>query len=411
MTTDTRSRLKRLQSSGELGSKNPPAAVNTVQARQEFLFPGQDVFAETNAASCYYRQLRVPLDQKHGNGPLAELLHCRGADLVLPARDGLLAEINPRESLFLDIETTGLVGGTGTWVVLLGLGWVQNNAFYLRQYFLRHPSEEKAMLAHFTETAARFTSVVTFNGKTFDLPMIQSRQILTGLCGIRPKHHLDLLFCSRRLWRERLASCSLRSLESALLGLQRHGDIPGEEIPAVYFNYLRRGETTRLRDIFEHNVLDILSMVRLLACVAGAAKEEPEHPADCISLGRLCYEQGQVDRAVRLYHRAAACGEERLEQAAVLRLSFIFKRQGFWSEAAELWNQLIQQSCRDVTPYVELAKYYEHRAGDYKTAQAMTEQALARSHGGLYQLTSGQLSRPALHHRLNRLQQKLARHS
>jgi hypothetical protein len=393
--------------SGELCSGTSVAASNT-KPRQEFLFPGEEEFAETAAGTCYLREQRFSLKLNHGSGLLAEILNSQGEDLALAARDGSLVGFQPERSLFLDIETTGLSGGTGTWVVLIGLGWLKNDEFYLRQYFLRHPSEEKAMLLHFTETVAGFPSLVTFNGKIFDLPMIQARQILTGLL-LRtvPYCHIDLLPCSRRLWKERLGSCSLRSLEAGLLGLRRHDDIPGEEIPAAYFNYLRSGDTTRLREIFQHNVLDILSMVRLLTCVARAtAGDEPEHPADNFALGKLFYENGQVKEAVSCYKKAACCGNERLEQAALLCLSFVYKRQGKWKEATALWNELLGRFPQDLTPYLELAKYYEHRAGDCQAALALTEQALARTQHGFSISASGQLSGSALHHRQLRLKRK-----
>ncbi len=405
MNGDTRSRLERLCRSGELGSST---SVKTPTSRPEFLFPGEEEIVETAYGPCYLREMSFSLEESHGSGPLTEMLDCSGKDLVLSARDSSLAEVSVQRMLFLDIETTGLSGGTGTWVFLIGLGWLKDNTFNLRQYFLRHPSEERAMLLHFTETAAGFSSLVTFNGKTFDLPMIQTRQILTEL-SLRtdPSHHIDLLLCSRRLWKGRLASCSLHSLEDALLGLQRCGDIPGEEIPAAYFNYLRRGDTARMREVFGHNVLDILSMVRLLARVSRAgAGEEPEHPADNLALGKLYYENGQAEKALSCYKKAACCGDERLEQLALQRLSFIYKRQEMWTEAAALWSELVQRLSHDLTPYVELAKYYEHRAGDCDAALSLTEQALARVHHRFSVSRSGQLSDPALRHRQTRLKRK-----
>jgi uncharacterized protein len=163
-----------------------------------------------------------------------------------------------------------------------------------------------------------------------------------------------------------------------------------------------------MRDVFEHNVLDILSMVRLLARVARAAGNEPEHPADCFALGKLYYESGQVEKAVNCYKKAACCGDERLEQAALLRLSFVYKRQGMWAEAAALWHELIQRLSHDLTPYVELAKYYEHRAGDSAAALTLTEQALERLHHRFSASRSGELSDPALRHRQARLTRKSA---
>ncbi len=405
MNGETRLRLERLRGSGELGGN---AAQKKEIQKTEFLFPGEEELAETVAGPCYLRQVSFPLDLIHGNGCLLDVLNCRGADLVLPARDGSLSAVRPENSLFLDIETTGLSGGAGTWVILIGLGWLSNDKFHLRQYFLRHPTEEKAMLSHFAETAAGFGSWITFNGRNFDLPMIQSRKIMAGIpVFTEPTHHVDLLSCARRLWRKRLASCSLRSLETELLGLQRCGDIPGAEIPAVYFNYLRHGEKLRLRDVFGHNALDILSMVRLLARVAGAAGgEELAHPADNYALARLYQESGRLNEAIKYLKRAACCGDERVEVEAIFRLSLVYKRRGMWLEAAALWHELTERFPHDLTPYVELAKYYEHRAGDPAAALTLTEQALSLLHYRLNSVKSGELSASALRHRLARLQLK-----
>ena len=407
MSGEIRSRLQRLRSTGELhgsSSAKPPQPV----LRRAFLFPGEERIEETAAGSCYLRELRFPLHKYHGNTPLGKLLDCRGSALALPAKDQSLTALNPSRSLFLDIETTGLSGGTGTWIFLIGLGWVAQDEFILRQYFLRHPREEKAMLAHFTGLMEKYTDVVTFNGRVFDLPLIATRQILTGLIPTKPERHLDLLPCSRRLWKERLGSCSLRFLEENLLGFQRHDDIPGWEIPSVYFNYLRRGETARLRSVFHHNVLDILSMAALLTRVAEtAAEKELEYPADYYSLGKLYSEAGETESAIRCLGRIISCGDRELEHTALLQLSLIYKRLQRWTEAAALWRELLERQTHDLTAYIELAKYYEHKTGEYEKAFALTSQALQRTRRRNFAPAAGELSLPALQHRLSRLQRKL----
>ncbi len=407
MSGAIRSRLERLRRSGELQGASRTGTKPT-QLRQGFLFPGEEEEHDLGVGRCYLRELQIPLGQSHGRGRLAEALHCRGEILGLLDKTCDWRDFHAAGALFLDTETTGLSGGTGTWVFLIGLGWFENDSFILRQYFLRHPGEEKAMLTHFTNTASRFNTLITFNGRAFDLPLIQSRQVLAGLARrTEPELHLDLLHCSRRLWKERLPSCSLRSLEEALLGLKRYGDIPGEEIPAVYFNYLRRGETARLKQVFQHNVLDILSMVTLLAQVArAAAGEAVEHPADFYSLGRLYLEAGETEHATRCFARSAQCGDERLEQAALRQLAAIHKKQGRWHEAAKLWRELIRRRSHDLSPYVELAKYYEHQAKEYEAALETVAQALSRARQRRGP-ASGELSLPALQHRLARLRRKL----
>ena len=409
MKGKVRSRLERLRRSGELAPA-PPAAERPKKAPVEeaFLFPGEESLEQTAAGRCYLRELTFPLDRRHGAFTLAESLDCRGSDLSLPARDRSLPPIDPGRYLFLDIETTGLSGGTGTWVFLIGLGWRESGVFRLRQYFLRHPAEEEAMLHHFASFAAPFRGIATFNGKYFDLPLIRTRQTLRRAPQTEPREHLDLLVCARSLWKERFPSRRLGFLEEALLGFRRRGDIPGEEIPAVYFDYLRRGNTGRLLKVFEHNVFDILSMAVLLGRVASVtASEKPSHPAECYSLGRLHHKAGDVEKAAR-YYRQAAAGKN-LEQAALSQLALLHKKRGEWTEAAALWQKLARRKSGSPEASVELAKYYEHQVRDFLTALHWSNRALSQTLGRRGIPPSSPAHPAALQHRINRLNAKIKR--
>ena len=220
MKRDYKSRLDELRRTGEIKTGSQFAEDLKIKS-EDRLFPGESREEETAFGRCYLRELHFPLDHRHGGSTLSGVLTCCGSELALPARDSSLCNFNPQSSLFLDIETTGLSGGTGTWAFLIGLGWFEENHFLLRQYFLRRPAEERALLSHFAELAAGFPALVTFNGKMFDLPLIQTRQMLTGFRQTEPPLHLELLHCARNLWKYRLPSRSLRSLEENLLGLQR----------------------------------------------------------------------------------------------------------------------------------------------------------------------------------------------
>ena len=407
-----RSRLKALQRSGEIAPARPAGKSPEAESPEKtFLFPGEETLERTGAGSCYLRELCFTLEQRHGRFTLEEGLSCSGSDLALPARDRNLPAIIPSQYLFLDVETTGLSGGTGTWVFLIGLGWLAGDTFRIRQYFLRHPAEEGAMLSHFTTFADSFDGLITFNGKAFDIPLIQTRQLLrkTGRL-TAPRDHLDLLICARSLWKERFPSRRLGFLEESLLGFQRHDDIPGEQIPAVYFDYLRHGETALLKKVFEHNVYDILSMAVLLGRVAAtAASEKPEHPAESYALGRLCQEAGYMEKAKMFYRQAAGEGAGALGQAALARLGLLYKKEGNWPEAVNLWQKLARQRGTSVEAYVELAKYYEHRARDYATALDWSRRALAETCGQGGLPFSSPCHPAALRHRINRLNIKIER--
>ncbi|HPZ10787.1 MAG TPA: ribonuclease H-like domain-containing protein [Bacillota bacterium] len=411
MKNDLRSRLERLQRSGELGRARPATeSAGRDLPGEVFLFPGEESLARTSSGCCYLRDLSFPLQWRHGAYTLEESLDCSGSDLALPARDRSLPPIEPARFLFLDVETTGLAGGTGTWVFLIGLGWLEGDSFRIRQYFLRNLAEEEAMLRHFAAFAAPFSGLISFNGKAFDLPLIQTRQLLRRTPQFTaPRAHLDLLICARSLWKERFPSRSLGFLEGSLLGFQRHGDIPGEEIPAVYFNYLRRGETALLKKVFEHNVYDILSMAVLLGRVASTtASEKPEHPSECFSLGRLYYEAGDMEKAQRYFRQLVGSKAGSLEEEALAQLGLLCKKRGNWVEAIAWWRELARRGGR-LDAYVELAKYYEHRARDYLTALDWSNRALAEACNRRFIPFSSPCHPAALRHRINRLNMKIKR--
>lgn len=408
MKRDLHSRLDELRRSGEVQTGRQFA--DTLEThRGADLFPGEGREEETAFGRCYLRELKFPLEHRHGNSSLSGLLCCHGPELVLPSRDSELNSFDPQRSIFLDIETTGLSGGTGTWAFLIGLGWLEDNHFLLRQYFLRRPAEERAVLSHFAEAALNFPAMVTFNGKIFDLPLIQTRQMLTGFRQTTPPLHLDLLHCARALWKRRLPSRSLRAIEETLLGLQRYDDIPGAEIPAVYFDYLRRGKTEQLKKVFQHNVLDILSMVTLLERIARlAAGGQVEHPAEELALGQLCLHSGRTDEGIDYLRKASNGNLTPVATEAALELSFYFKRQGRWLEAAEIWRKAVDNKYANPTFYVELAKYYEHRCREYHSALKLTEQAMTLITGNRDIPVSSELNSAALRHRQQRLQKRLA---
>ncbi|HSW36380.1 MAG TPA: ribonuclease H-like domain-containing protein [Candidatus Limnocylindrales bacterium] len=404
------SRLSELRRSGEIKTGRQLAESMQV-SQKDLLFPGEGREVETSFGRCYMRELQFPLEHKHGNTTLAGILTCCGNALVLPSRDNTLANLDPKRSLFLDVETTGLSGGTGTWAFLIGLGWLEESYFMLRQYFLRRPVEERAILRHFTDTAAEFSTMITFNGKLFDLPLLQTRQMLAGLSQTEPRLHLDLLQCARNLWKKRLPSRSLRSIEESILGLQRLEDIPGAEIPGVYFDYLRRGESGRIKQVFHHNALDILSMVTLLERVTQlAAGKSLEHPAETLALGRLCLQAGRHMEGIGYLQETSASSIAPLAEEAIMELALYYKRLGNWPEAVSLWEKTLLHPAANPIVYIELAKYYEHRCRDYQTALKMTEAAQAKINRQVSNApaSSGEVSLQAIQRRLKRLKHRLA---
>jgi len=287
-----------------------------------------------------------------------------------PAADGVAAE----DLLFLDTETTGLAGGTGTLPFLVGLGWWRRGAFHVRQYFLPSPGAERAMLADLADLAAGFGVVVTFNGLTFDLPLLRTRgilarqpRLLTHLAG------WDLLPVSRRLWSRRLPDCRQQTVEARVAGVRRGpGDIEGHLIPQAYFAFVREGRCATLSAVLEHNRRDVAGMAAILrealARMRQSEARDPQPPVpwqDAWSLARLCESRG--DRAgERFWMRQSM---DRARRAKPPRAFFvdavrIVKRTRDWPRVARLLRRAGDIHGADPWLHLEAAMLHEHRLDD-----------------------------------------------
>ena len=315
-------------------------------------------------------------------------------------------------ALFVDTETTGLAGGTGTYAFLIGCGWVEDGALRVEQYFMRDHADEPALMAHLARLISRFDWTVSFNGKSFDLPLLRTRFIMnrmrTGLDGLGA---LDLLPVARRLWRYQLPRRDLGTLEREILGVERELDVPSHEIPEIYFRYLRTGDARELVPVVAHNRVDMVSMAALLvtACDAFSDWRSPTaQPAQVLGAARSFALSGDMDTALAAYARALELGlAEALEPLAQVPLSLAHKRRGVWPEALALWEGMRRREGRTaVWALVELAKYHEHRAGALDTARECTIEALVQADRLLDALPQP-LARPALEHRLARLDRRM----
>ncbi len=276
----------------------------------------------------------------------------------------------PANWAFLDTETTGLSGGTGTYAFLIGVGVWRDDpvqpAFHVHQFFLRDFSEEPRQLEDLAGFLAPYDVLVTYNGKSFDAPLLETRYRMSRR---QPPHekmlHLDVLHASRRLWKTRLDSCRLVELEQEVLGYTRVGDVPGFEIPARYFDYLRSGRMDRLEPVLYHNRMDILTLACLtsvvLAAVGDPLGQSALHPCDLYGLAAWLARLGRDENVLELYARAAR--DPRVGARARPAMAAIYKRRGDYERAVPLWKELETRESR-----TELAKYYEHRARDYGAA-------------------------------------------
>jgi len=313
---------------------------------------------------------------------------------------------------FLDIETTGLAGGTGTYAFLVGIARYEGDHFNLAQFFLRDPGEEPAHLLAVEEFLAPCEVLVTFNGKAFDAPLLATRFLTHGwrfpLANVA---HLDLLHLARRLWRDRLPNRALGSLEVEILGLPRTSDdIPGWLIPEMYFDYIHTGDARPLVNVFYHNAVDVISMVSLLDHIAHLLDDpihaQIEHSLDLLAITRLYDELGRWEEAIPLYRLAIQRLEEDAHrQEAVRRLSLLYKRRGEWESALALWKQAAE--AQQLYACEELAKYHEHYTRQPHEALHWTLTALELLNTPACPRSERLAWQPEFQHRLERLKRKI----
>ena len=403
MASDLRTRLQRLRTqkvNRELRSDvYTPAAPPTTAAVPQRAnvapppasreLPGQAVI--TPLGTYQLIESRYRLDFQHGPKRLADVLLHEAAICARLARDEGFLRADLRSLAFIDTETTGLAGGAGTLVFLIGVGVCEGDEFVLRQYFLREPSEEAALLTALVADLAPCTGWVTFNGKAFDLPLLETRLTMNrqrGALGIRP--HLDLLSPARRLYRGRLASCSLGTIEHEVFNILREqDDVPGYLIPQLYTDYLHTGDPREMRRVIYHNTVDILSMVTLAAHLlevfaddGRAGRPRARAPEDLLRLALWHDDNGRAEEAEAAYRQALA-GRLKLEdrQLGLRRLARLLKRQQRRGDMVPLWEQLASFTLDDPEPFTELAKFYEWHAPDLAKAQTWTERATAVVNG------------------------------
>jgi len=348
----------------------------------ENLVEGREVVNDLGAH--FVAETIYPLAHQHGTRSLSDVLACAPEMAARLSRAEALAQ-SPLSSLaFFDIETTGLAGGAGTLAFLIGVGVIdlETQQFILRQFFLRDPKEEASLLHGLTESLNGKTGLVTYNGRTFDIPIVQTRFTMArrrfDLTGYP---NLDLLPAARRLWRGRYENCSLGTLETQVLGLKRTGaDVPGSLIPYLYVDYLRTGDAREMQRVLYHNAEDILSMVTLSAHILETFSNpvsDRRSGLDCLRLAMWHDDRNEAEQAETAY-KAAMARKLPANQKPVLydRYAGLLKRLDRRAEALPLWEKWADLAETDPTPCLEVAKYYEWDAKDIEQAKAWAARAL-----------------------------------
>jgi uncharacterized protein YprB with RNaseH-like and TPR domain len=376
----------------------------------------------TTFGRCLAIDRRYESDRWHGDVQIGD---CELSDFdslrILDSGIARDSESSTPRAVFIDLETTGLSGGAGTVAFLVGCAYFDAGALQVRQFLLSSFTAERALLAAAAELFDAADLIVTYNGKTFDVPVMETRWAFHRMpAPLDEVPHFDMLHPARRLWRARgewegssEASCSLGTLEKLLAGVHRVGDVPGFEIPSRYFRFVRDGNARPLEAVLEHNRLDLLSLALVMARALTLVERGPSaarSPYECLGLGRIYDRAGRRDEAEAAYLQAI----DRLGRVgrdpetlgdALRRLAYCRRRAGRWREAAEVWQRLadlprcppgLRHEAREA-----LAIYHEHRARDLNTAHAHARQLFTNPVSGR--------QRDAAEHRLRRLERKLAR--
>jgi hypothetical protein len=393
----------------QFGIKNVQKNESTgIQVPIEAVVPGS--YKETIYGPIFCSEKDYSPDEKIG----AAALRITNPLVVMAewAKAGSILTSDYNNFVFLDTETTGLSGGTGTCAFMIGVGRLTPGGFRLAQFFMRNPAEESALLASLVEFLYQFEVVVTFNGKSFDIPLLNNRFTIQGLTNpFEGITHLDMLHLARRLWKDRLPDRSLHSLEESVLGIERSAnEVPGWMVPELYFEYLRTGDSRPMEGIFYHNAMDILSLAALFNYTAGLLAEPLQHAnlpgLDLVAIAKLHEDLGHIETAIKLYETGINRDiPEEFFWKTVERYARLFKRQGDHARAIQLWEKAANHN--DLYAYFELAKVFEHELQELIKAAEWTEAGICAVNENHIPEHIRQELLPDLERRLARIKRKL----
>lgn len=377
-------RLQRLRSTSPIQSIE--------KKTRDISLPSNSRVVETDEGSFVLRECRYSLDHKHGHYTLGKLVE--GYDLLsrISKRFQSMKSVQSyKDLLFFDTETTGLGVGAGNVPFMIGYGYYTDTEFIAMQLFIRHPGEERAMLLYFHEFIQSFTHLVSYNGRTFDWPIVKNRYVLNRIPFADGElEQLDLLYISRNLWKNSIISCRLSNVEEQRLGIRRHNDVSGAFAPMIYFQYLSDGDVGPLEGVFLHNELDVLTLatlaIHLGTILAGQLDLTNVHTDDVYRIG-IWLDQANLpelaeDAFVELLKRPAESRRKYL-----LPIATLYKKKRQFEQAVLLWNEAAGigrvgqalHSLHTLQPLIELAMYYEHQCKRYGEALDLVEEALNRA--------------------------------
>lgn len=385
MYQDLKSKLEMYKKS--LAAKNNSTAKPCPQVNRDLDIDRLvDGFVCSNGeGSCFITEERYPASYIYGGCSIGDVA-ALSTDILMKICVDVHEGMSMGDFLFLDTETTGLCGGTGTVAFLIGAGFFEAGEFVLRQFFMRDYDEEPAMLTAFNELLSRHKGLVTFNGKAFDWNLLQTRFIFNRIKPLMCEPvHMDLLYPSRKIWGLKLESCSLASIEENVLEEYRTDDIPGALIPSVYFKYLESRDARDVKRVIKHNKLDILSMASLLYRICSMLHDplaETDRDRELLGIGKIFETSGDYQSVIDCFEACMESDSVAVKECASKRLSRIYKRSKNYEKAVEHWNNMLKDpSIPKIYPMIELAKYYEHKEKNPYKALEIVEEAVRMSAG------------------------------
>ncbi|RSD26542.1 ribonuclease H-like domain-containing protein [Mesobacillus subterraneus] len=322
---------------------------------------------------CLVREVNYPLDHQHGDYQFGDLLEA----VSLWNREKTLHPLSaaghgPGDLIFFDTETTGLGGGAGNTIFLLGHASISGSSLNLKQHILPGPGSEVALYQSFLENVD-YTTLVTYNGKAFDWPQVKTRHTLVRdhVPKLPAYGHFDLYHAARRMWKHKIERMKLSIVEQEVLGLERKDDIPGFLAPMIYFDFLERKNPEGLLGVIKHNETDILSLVTLYTHLSFQllGRDQSRSAKETFEVGRWFSYLGESGKAKQTFSGLLNAGNEE-EISAKHALAFEHKRQKEWGEAVSLWKECTEKgsAIQRLEASIELAKHYEHREKNLEIA-------------------------------------------
>ena len=403
---------ERIDGESGLSTKEKLEQLINLEKSSKIKHPPQPVFEPETRESFRFLENPHGLSVRYGRIQMGDGLRIPGDILTCMSHDPAFNDLDLSSAVFLDLETTGLSGGSGVIPFLTGLGYYRDDKFWVVQYFLGELGAEEDMLKDMAQffDDMDFKSVVTYNGKAFDLPLLETRFLLNRLpLPLKDLPHLDFLFPARRLWGHKYENCRLSHLALELIGTDRAEDIPSAEIPWRYFQYIQTGHYDLIEPIIYHNVEDILSLLGVVVLGASVFLQDEDlcdpDGMDLFGAGKIMESFGDMEKSTRFYQKALEHStSEEVALSVRKRLSRHQKKNDLNEDAVRLWKEMAntERVTLDVLySYRELAMYFEHREKNFEEARRYAEEGLVAS----FHISSRYES--DFRHRLERLKERL----